>query len=190
VFSCEKIPEAQKQLFDQVRDARILLVGQDLREMEALARSMVQDGYSQVECSMDAGAAAAEMETLSPDLVVLDLSLEAEETFRLLDSVRTLGSEEGSLPTLVLTGEMDRRLRRRALASGATELLTKPFGIQEALSRMETLLEIRMLHQRLASRNPGLEWRVRQRTMELTETQGDLTPLFAAGGSIVLEASA
>jgi putative two-component system response regulator len=61
--------------------------------------------------------------------------------------------------------------RRRALASGARDFLTKPIDSIEVILRTRNLLETRMLYLELELRNVDLEHRVRERTAEVEAAQ-------------------
>jgi putative two-component system response regulator len=67
----------------------------------------------------------------------------------------------------VLTGDVSAEVRRRALASGAKDFLSKPFDVAEVMLRIKNLLETRFLHLQLLRQNELLEQRVRERTREL-----------------------
>ena len=69
--------------------------------------------------------------------------------------------------------------RRRALAAGAKDLVTKPIDHSEVLLRMKNLLENRFLHQELQRQNEFLEQQVRERTAEVESTLRD--PAFHPG---------
>ncbi len=78
------------------------------------------------------------------------------------------------LPILVLTADVTSHTRRRALASGANDFLTKPFENEEVMLRCKNLLETRALHLALQSQNAVLEDTVRQRTRDLETTLEEL----------------
>jgi DNA-binding response OmpR family regulator len=58
-------------------------------------------------------------------------------------------------PVLVLTADATRDARRRALALGAKDFLTKPFDHVEAMLRVWNLLETRHLYRRLQQLVPN-----------------------------------
>ena len=51
-----------------------------------------------------------------------------------VDLIRNIRAENGTLPIVVVTGQVLREAETEALAAGATELLRKPLDLQE-LSR-------------------------------------------------------
>ena len=72
----------------------------------------------------------------TPDLVVLDLMLPrlpGEDVCRIL-------RQESNVPILILTARRSQAEKVRGLALGADDYMTKPFGVQEFLSRVEALI--------------------------------------------------
>src|SRR5207244_10898475 len=82
-----------------------------------------------------------------------------------------LCSQRPYLPILVLTADVTPETRRRALAAGARDFLTKPLDRTEVLLRIQNLLETRFLHQALQIQNDHLEEEVRKRTERLLQTE-------------------
>ncbi len=59
----------------------------------------------------------------------------------------------------------------RALESGATDVLNKPYETPEILFRIRNMLEMRFLHLASQNQNAVLEERVTERTREVKESQ-------------------
>ncbi len=74
-----------------------------------------------------------------PDLVVLDLSLPELDGWEVLARIR----EVSEVPVLMLTGHGEELQKVRGLRSGADDYVTKPFGRQELVARVEALLRRR-----------------------------------------------
>jgi putative two-component system response regulator len=93
--------------------------------------------------------------------------------FALLESLKAAVPQDVYLPVLVLTADITPETRRKALAEGAKDFLTKPFDVDEVLLRIKNMLETRALHLELRSQNQLLEERVRERTRDLEEAHID-----------------
>ena len=81
-----------------------------------------------------------------PDLVVLDVTMPDLDGWQTLERIRDLSD----VPVLMLTGRGQELERVRGLQGGADDYVTKPFGRQELIARVQALL-------RRAERRPERE---------------------------------
>src|SRR5258707_360194 len=72
---------------------------------------------------------------------------------------------------MVLTADATPSTKRKALALGADDFLTKPFEAYEVALRVKNLLRTRLLYKEISLENDLLEQRVKERTKELEEIQ-------------------
>ena len=114
---------------------RILIVEDERSLREALVDLLAKRGFT-VETAAD-GLTAAERGAHSDiDFVLLDLALPR------LDGVevcRRLRMARPALPILILTARGSEDERVKGLTAGADDYLTKPFGTNELLARIEAL---------------------------------------------------
>src|SRR5205823_3318155 len=106
-----------------------------------------------------------------PDLIMLDLRMPHLDGVQVLERLKRETSGEIYLPVLVLTADAAPEAKRRALAAGASDFVTKPFDRIELLLRVDNLLAMRFLHRELRRQNEDLEAQVRERTHQLLETE-------------------
>lgn len=71
------------------------------------------------------------------DLMILDLMLAEMDGLQVLSALRTHGSR---LPVLILTARGDESDKVLGLRMGADDYVTKPFGVQELIARVDALL--------------------------------------------------
>jgi len=71
-----------------------------------------------------------------PHIVVLDISLPGIDGWHVLERIRQLTD----VPVVMLSGHADELEKVRALRAGADDYVTKPFGPQELLARLEAHL--------------------------------------------------
>ena len=71
-----------------------------------------------------------------PDLVLLDVTMPGLDGWGTLERIRELTD----VPVLMVTARSDELEKVRGLKAGADDYLTKPFGRQELLARVEALL--------------------------------------------------
>lgn len=118
----------------------------------------------------DSRRALESYHAFEPDLILLDLMMPHLDGFAVLESLRSLPGEI-FLPVLVLTADANEETKRRALRSGATDFLLKPFDHLEVLLRIGNLLETRRLHWQLDNQRAAFEEALRNRSLELREAQ-------------------
>ena len=112
----------------------------------------------------------ARVEAFRPDLIILDLNMPHLDGFAVMQQLKSM-PRDTYLPVLVLTADATSETKRKALAAGASDLVTKPFNSSEVFMRIRNLLQIRFLHLQLQAQNQTLEMKVAERTRELREMQ-------------------
>jgi len=117
------------------RTAMILLVDDEVsiqRVVEPLLRSR---GYD-VQVARTAREAREAFDRSKPDLLILDLGLPDADGLEVCRWVR----DRGETPILVLSARGAERDKVRALDEGADDFVTKPFGSEELLARVRSVL--------------------------------------------------
>ena len=108
----------------------------DHPDLRALLRILLErDGHRVVEAS-DGREAMRALFQERPDVVILDVDMPVMDGWSTLERVR----EASDVPVLMLTGEAGELDKVRGLRAGADDYVTKPFGRQELLARVEVLL--------------------------------------------------
>src|SRR2546422_6342528 len=92
-------------------------------------------GYANTRLIPDGVSALKAIEARPPDIVLLDLHMPRLDGFGVLRRFSSTIAPDDFLPVLVLTADVDRDARTRALMSGATDFLTKPFDAEEVVTR-------------------------------------------------------
>ena len=131
---------------DNWKKARILIVD-DQESNIALLEDMLQtEGYASLRSVTDSRRALATYEEFQPDLILLDLMMPYLDGLAVMEQLRPRVPDETYLPILVLTADITLEAKRRVLAAGAKDFLTKPFDDIEVLLRIKNLLETRLLY--------------------------------------------
>ena len=73
------------------------------------------------------------------DLMILDVSMPKMDGFTLLEKLR---EEKNAIPALMLSARNDRSDVTTGLRSGADDYVTKPFGIEELVLRVKSILRL------------------------------------------------
>lgn len=162
-----------------VASGSVLIVDDEPSNVRFLVRLLERKGYSRVQGVCNGRDALERLGTEPADLLVLDLHMPGMDGFAVMRAVRELPGC-AHIPILVLTGDVSRDVRNRALSGGARDFLTKPFDSEEALLRIQNLMVTRLLFRALSRQNEELEERVRQRTEDLDQAQVEILGRLAA----------
>jgi two-component system phosphate regulon response regulator OmpR len=114
----------------------LLVVDDDRRIRDLLSRYLFAEGY-RVTTANNAVEARAKLESLSFDLLVLDVMMPGETGFQLAKSLR----ESSAVPILMLTAKAETESRITGLEIGADDYVPKPFEPRELSLRIANILK-------------------------------------------------
>jgi putative two-component system response regulator len=163
-----------------IYQSRILIVDDQDANVRLLQRILNQAGYTNLGSTTDSRQVLALFMSVTPDIVLLDLTMPYVNGFEVMEQLRPLIRSDDYLPILVLTADVTDEVKLRALSAGAKDFLTKPFNNVEVLLRIENLLNTRLLNLALREQNHVLDDRVRSRTLSLEEAQVEILERLAA----------
>jgi DNA-binding response OmpR family regulator len=116
-----------------------VLVAEDERNLvEALSFLMRRAGF-EVSVARDGPTTVEMTRALNPDLVLLDVMLPGFDGFEVVSAIRKTGLEKQPR-ILMLTAKSHEKDRRKALALGVDDYVTKPFSNREVVERVQALL--------------------------------------------------
>ncbi len=118
------------------RPMRLLLVEDDARLGDMLARGLVEEGFA-VEQVVDGEAGLARLSAAAHDVCVLDGRLPGLDGLDVLSRARADGVR---IPILMLTARDGVPDRVRGLEAGADDYLVKPFAFAELTARLRALV--------------------------------------------------
>jgi signal transduction histidine kinase len=162
------------------KGAKILIVDDQEQNVLLLERLLQQAGYTTVESTTDPRRVLPLFLEFQPDLILLDLMMPHLDGFGVMQELAGHIATDDYLPILVLTADGAPEAKRRALAAGAKDFLTKPFDVLEVVLRIDNLLHARFLHRQLQIQNETLEEQIRERTQQLIQSEK-----LAAMGSLL-----
>ncbi len=119
-------------------DSHILVVEDDPRLRERLARYLTSEGF-RVTAAGEAADARAKLRAINPDLMVLDVMMPGETGLDLVQSLRG-DAQYADLPVLLLTARGAPEDRIAGFEAGADDYLGKPFEPRELVLRIRALL--------------------------------------------------
>ena len=114
-----------------------ILVVDDDDDIRALVGELLERAGHVVIKAPDGESALKLFYSRKPDLVVLDVSMPGLDGWEVLNRIRELSD----VPVLMLTARAEELEKVRGLRAGADDYVTKPFGRQELLARVDALLQ-------------------------------------------------
>lgn len=117
---------------------RILIVEDEALVAEVTAIILEDAGYDVVDLCATAAGAIARVDRLVPDLVLLDINLEAGGDG--IEVGRVIAERYG-VPFVFVTAQTDRRTKDEAMATGPAGYLTKPYDPELLLRTVAAALE-------------------------------------------------
>ncbi|MEI7986949.1 MAG: HD domain-containing phosphohydrolase [Armatimonadota bacterium] len=151
--------------------SRILIVDDEPANVLLLERLLEQLGYNNLESFTNPEEALPRLLNSNVDLVLLDIQMPNVSGFDVLEKIRDNKQENEFRPVMILTADATPSTKRKALALGADDFLTKPFEAYEVALRVKNLLRTRLMYKEMTLENDLLEQRVLARTKELEEVQ-------------------
>lgn len=138
---------------DVILRSRILIVDDEPLNVELLERMLGNEGFQNIVSTTDSSRVHELCQAFRPDIVLLDLRMPGLSGYDILSRISAQRSEDW-VPVIVLTADVTREARHRALSLGAHDFLTKPFDAIECVLRVWNLLETRHLYLQLLSLAP------------------------------------
>jgi DNA-binding response OmpR family regulator len=115
----------------------VVIVDDEYDQVQGLELALKDHGYA-VFYGEDGDKGLALVNSVKPDLLVLDLSMPGRSGFLVLEYMRTNGSVD--CPVIVVTAIEGQRHRDYAMTLGARVFLKKPYGIYEMLDSIKRLI--------------------------------------------------
>lgn len=120
---------------------RVLVVEDEPAISELISVNLRHGGFEPV-CAEDGDAAQRELDTVLPDVILLDWMLPGASGLELARKWRQ-DARTRSVPILMLTARGDEPDKIAGLDAGADDYITKPFSMQEMLARIRAVLRRR-----------------------------------------------
>lgn len=118
--------------------ALIYVVEDDINIQEIETFALSNAGY-QVRGFITAQEFMESMDSVLPDLVLLDVMLPDEDGLSVLKKLRS-NPETKSIPVIMVTAKTTELDKVKGLDMGADDYVTKPFGVMELISRVKAML--------------------------------------------------
>ena len=116
--------------------SNVLIVDDDQGILTALKRALLYEGFN-VRTAMGGVDALKEVETESPDVMVLDINMPDLDGVSVTRILRNSGYE---WPICILSANDEIADRVLGLEAGADDYMVKPFALPELIARLHALL--------------------------------------------------
>lgn len=116
--------------------ARLLVVDDEANIRDLLASSLRFAGF-EVETAISGQTALTAVRKFKPDLIVLDVMMPDLDGFTVTRRLREMGKQ---IPVLFLTARDDMADKVQGLTVGGDDYVTKPFGLEEVVARINAIL--------------------------------------------------
>jgi two-component system cell cycle response regulator len=123
----------------------ILVVDDTPTNLKLLLRALTGEGY-EVRCARSGQMALAGAETISPDLILLDLLMPQMDGYEVCQLLRQ-NAQTSEVPIIVLSVLEEGADKVKAFALGANDYIAKPFSIEEVLARIKYQLILKQQRQ-------------------------------------------
>jgi signal transduction histidine kinase len=157
-----------------ITKAAVLIIDDEVANVRLLERILKRANCRRCIGTTDPREALALFEKEQPDLILTDWLMPYHDGSAVIEQIRGVIGSDDYVPIVVLTADVTSATRRRALAAGATDFLTKPFDQFEVLLRVDNLLATRFAHVKVQEQNSTLEQNVRERTIDLEKALTEL----------------
>jgi DNA-binding response OmpR family regulator len=162
---------------------RVLVVDDEPMVREVVTSYLEREGF-RVDTAGDGAVAIRLLDTIRPDLVVLDVMLPTIGGLSVLGHLR----ETADIPVILLTARGEEHDRLRGLDLGADDYVVKPFSPRELVARVRSVLRRsqprpvlgRIVHGDLVIDGAAREVAVAGGRVELTAREFDLLAFLAS----------
>jgi PAS domain S-box-containing protein len=151
-----------------ILNASVLIVDDQESNVHLLEKMLRDAGYARIASTMDPHEVCELYRKNRYDLILLDLLMPGMDGFKVMEGLKAIETDS-YLPVLVITAQPGHKLR--ALQAGAKDFISKPFDVIEVKTRIQNMLEVRLLYRKLDDYNKVLEQTVQERTAELRESE-------------------
>lgn len=152
---------------------RVLVVDDSRSSAVAIARTVAQLDTCVVDTCLDPLGALVMCQTQGFDLILVDYMMPGLNGVEFIANIRGL-ERYALVPIVMVTSELDQKIRHEAFNVGATDFLNKPFDKVELLARVRNLLALRQAQLELADRARDLAEQVEAATRHLAEREEEV----------------
>ena len=153
---------------------QLILVIDDVMDNLQLFGKLLEPLNVDISFASSARKALDILESITPDLIVLDIIMPEMDGFELCEMLKKKETTK-DIPIIFLSAKDNIEDIMKGFTLGTRDYITKPFMQEELTARVSTQLDIRSKELKLRELNKNLEKMVADRTAELSEKKEKLT---------------
>ena len=134
-FECGTITLSNFREEGIVKSKRILIVEDEVSISDIVKFNLLKEGF-EIDTAYDGEEGLKKAQSLSYDLILLDIMLPQMDGFQVCRKIR----ENSSVPIIMLTAKEDEVDKVLGLELGADDYITKPFSPAELTARIDALM--------------------------------------------------
>ncbi|MEN6386787.1 MAG: response regulator [Phycisphaerales bacterium] len=127
-------------LFKSKNKTSTILVVDDEPDLVSTIKARLEYNKFKVETASNGKAALDKLETMKPDLILLDGNMPVMTGFQMLEQLRQ-NSKFKDIPVIMLTAVCEANSIESAANMGVTEYVTKPFEYPQLLEKITNMIE-------------------------------------------------
>lgn len=141
--------------------ADILVIDDTPENLNLLSAMLTEQGYK-VRSVTKGSTGLRGAQTTPPDLILLDINMPQMNGYDVCQSLKA-DARTRDIPVIFISALGEVVDKVKAFSVGGVDYITKPFHVEEVLSRIETHLSIRRLQKHLQEQNVQLQQEIRER---------------------------
>ena len=122
---------------EQSANKSILVIDDDITALDIVSYLFEERGYD-VERRTDGLSAIAYLESVTPDLIIVDLRMPTIDGVETVKKIRAMGLKE--IPIIAFTAVDEPELHADAITAGCQEVLTKPCPAEKLIRYIKRYL--------------------------------------------------
>jgi putative two-component system response regulator len=148
--------------------ARVLAVD-DEEQIRNMIKNVLSDFDYEIFLAKDGTEALETVEEVSPDVILLDIQMPGMNGIEVTKALKQ-NNKTKIIPVVILSGLHDVDYRIEALEAGADDFLSKPPVIQELITRVKTLVQVKKYNDHMIDHQKELQDQIEKKTKQIKDT--------------------
>ncbi|MBD1835301.1 EAL domain-containing protein [Cyanobacteria bacterium FACHB-472] len=143
----------------------ILIVDDTPENLRLLSKMLTKEGYN-IRKALNGQMALTAVQSVVPDLILLDIMMPSMDGYQVCKHLKA-DPRTAEIPVIFLSALSDAFDKVKAFGVGGADYITKPFQLEEVLTRVQNQLTLKAAKIQTQQINAQLEERVKERTHQL-----------------------